>query len=112
MRATPCPAAGSSDRNSNVELDHDYRVAHPSFSPDAMLLLAVSDTGTGMDAETQAHIFEPFFTTKVQGKGTGSGTGDRLWRREAKRRIHLGLQRARQRHAFKIYLPRVDQWRT
>ena len=51
------------------------------------------DTGHGMDAETRARIFEPFFTTKEKGKGTGLGPCDRVWHREAKRRIYLGGKR-------------------
>ena len=73
----------------------------------------VTDTGTGMDEETQAHIFEPFFTTKEKGKGHRAGAGDGLWDREAERRIYLGLQRDWGRElSFKIYLPRVDAKQT
>lgn len=57
----------------NVSLDAHVMETHPTSASGPYVLLAVSDTGCGMSAETQAHMFEPFFTTKAAGQGTGLG---------------------------------------
>jgi PAS domain S-box-containing protein len=95
-------------QTANAELDDSYRREHTYIQTGSYIMLLVSDTGCGMDKETQSRIFEPFFTTKEKGKGTGLGLSTVYGIIKQSGGYVFAQSEVGHGTIFRIYLPRVE----